>query len=61
MNIGFAMCGSFCTFDAVFPAMEAVAKEHTLIPIFSDSVSAIDSRFGTAREHRERAERICGR
>ena len=34
MTIGFAMCGSFCTFSRVFPVMEALAKEHTVIPIF---------------------------
>lgn len=59
MNIGFALCGSFCTFDRVFPAMEAIAKEHTLIPIFSNSAYTIDSRFGTHLAHIERAEEIC--
>ena len=61
MNIGFAMCGSLCTFAAVFPAMEAVAQEHTLIPILSQASAAIDSRFGPAREHIERVTKICGR
>jgi len=61
MNIGFAMCGSFCTFDAVFPAMEAVAKKHTVIPIFSSVSCGTDSRFGTAEEHIHRATEICGR
>ena len=27
MNIGFALCGSFCTFSKVFPVMEELAKE----------------------------------
>lgn len=61
MNIGFAMCGSFCTFDAVFPVMEAVVKEYTLIPILSFSSGSIDSRFGSARKHIERVTDICGR
>lgn len=60
MIIGFAMCGSFCTFSAVFPVMEELAKEHSLIPIFSTSSTCADSRFGTAQEHLARAERICG-
>ena len=60
MNIGFAMCGSFCTFEAVFPAMEAVAGAHALIPIVSNSVYSIDSRFGAAREHIQRICDICG-
>ena len=61
MTIGFAMCGSFCTFSKVFPVMEALAKEHTVIPIFSHSAATLNSRFGTAEEHLRRAEAICGR
>lgn len=61
MNIGFAMCGSLCTFDAVFPVMEAVAKTHTLIPILSRAAGTIDSRFGPAREHVQKVADICGR
>ena len=61
MNIGFAMCGSFCTFDAVFPIMETVAATHTLIPILSCCVQSIDSRFGTAQAHLQKATDICGR
>lgn len=61
MTIGFAMCGSFCTFSKAFPAMEALGKEHTLIPIFSPAVCTVDSRFGTAADHWARATDICGR
>ena len=61
MNIGFALCGSFCTYEKVFPIMESLAKEHTVIPIFSDNSYRVDSRFGTAEEHIQKAEKICGR
>ena len=61
MNIGFALCGSFCTFDKIFPVMEVLSAEHTLIPIFSHAACHYDSRFGTAQEHIERAIQICGR
>ena len=60
MNVGFAMCGSFCTYAAVFPVMEALSKKHTVIPIFSEASYSVDSRFGTAQDHRDRAEQICG-
>jgi len=60
MNIGFALCGSFCTYDKVFPAMKAIAEIHTLVPIFSEVSYTTDSRFGTHSEHIENAERICG-
>lgn len=60
MNIGFALCGSFCTFEQVFPAIEAVAKEHTVIPIFSEISYTTDSRFGSHLSHIEHVEKICG-
>ena len=58
--IGFAMCGSFCTFAPVFEALEEL---HTvfpdLIPIMSDVSYETDSRFGSAAAFRERLESIC--
>lgn len=60
MTVGFAMCGSFCTFDKIFPVMEQLAKKHQLIPIFSHSVYTLDSRFGTAAEHICKATMLCG-
>ena len=60
MTVGFAMCGSFCTFDKVFPIMEILAQRYTVIPIFSDISYSTDSRFGTAVDHITRAETICG-
>jgi dipicolinate synthase subunit B len=61
MNIGFAMCGSFCTFQKAFAAMEEVASIHTVTPIFSQAAYTVDSRFGTAQAHFDRAAAICGR
>lgn len=60
MKLGFAMCGSFCTFAQVFPIMEELASEHQLIPIFSPAAYSVDSRFGTAQEHIRKAADICG-
>ena len=60
MNIGFAMCGSFCTFSKTFPIMKLLSQEHTITPIFSDVTYNTDTRFGTALEHRITAEEICG-
>lgn len=60
MKIGFALCGSFCTFSRAFSAMEELAKEHCVIPIFSHNAQSIDSRFGDARDFLDRAKQICG-
>ena len=60
MNIGFALCGSYCTFSKVFPVMEALAKEHRVIPIFSDHVQKTGSRFGEPAEFYEKSFQITG-
>lgn len=60
MKIGFAMCGSFCTFHQVFPVMEQLAIRHEVLPIFSPVSYTTDSRFGTAQAHIRRAAEICG-
>ena len=61
MNIGFALCGSFCTYEKAFRAMEEVASIHTVTPIFSHCSYTTDTRFGTARQHIDRAIGICGK
>ncbi len=60
MNIGFAMCGSFCTFAQVFPVMELLSRDYKITPIFSDAAATVDSRFGSAAEHLALAADICG-
>ncbi len=60
MTVGFALCGSFCTYASVFPVMAELAKSHRVIPIFSQSAYTLDSRFGTAQSHIDRATAICG-
>ena len=61
MTVGFALCGSFCTYGRIFPVMERLAKNYDIIPIFSQSAYHMDSRFGTAAEHIASAETICGK
>lgn len=59
MTIGFALCGSYCTYDKVFPIMELLSRDYKLIPIFSNNSSCTDSRFGTAGEFLSTAAEIC--
>ena len=61
MNIGFAMCGSFCTYSKVFPVMEQLAEAHKVFPILSTASVTTDSRFGKADAFVTLAERICNR
>ena len=60
MNIGFAMCGSFCTYAQVFPVMELLSRDYKITPIFSNAAYTVDSRFGTATEHILNATEISG-
>ena len=60
MNIGFAICGSLCTFSTVFPIIEKIAKEHRVFPIMSDAAATIDSRFGTGQSHINEITALCG-
>lgn len=61
MVIGFAVCGSFCTYSQVFPVMEQLAASHEVIPIYSPAAYGTDTRFGSAQENIRRAASICGR
>ena len=60
MNIGFALCGSYCTFSKVFPVMEVLARENRVIPIFSENVQKTGSRFGEPAQFYEIAFQITG-
>ena len=60
MNVGFAMCGSFCTYGSVFPIMELLSRDYSVLPIFSNTAYTADSRFGTAADHIQAAAEICG-
>ena len=61
-KVGFAMCGSFCTFSHCFEALEKLKELGCeLVPVMSFNAYSIDTRFGTAKEHIQRMEDICGR
>ena len=60
-TIGFAMCGSFCTFSKAFEQMSAlVSAGYDVIPIMSQNACSTDTRFGSAADMVKRAEQITG-
>jgi dipicolinate synthase subunit B len=62
LTIGYALCGSYCTFEKAIAALEEVHKQFgKVIPIMSENAAATDSRFGTAESFKERIRTICGR
>lgn len=61
MHIGFAMCGSFCTFSKVFPIIELLTRDYQVTAILSDSAYRTSTRFGTADEHIRTITELCGK
>ncbi|MCR5792531.1 MAG: dipicolinate synthase subunit B [Lachnospiraceae bacterium] len=60
-TIGFAMTGSFCSFDKIFDVMaDFTTAGATLVPIVSDSVMHNRCRFGETAEYLEKISSICG-
>lgn len=48
-TVAFALCGSFCSFSAVLPQVEALRRRGwDVLPILSASAATQDTRFGTA-------------
>lgn len=61
-KIGFALCGSYCTFDKAINALEVLRTTYTdITPIMSENAYSTDSRFGTAKSFIDRVEAICDR
>ena len=60
IKLGFAMCGSFCTFQPVLRIMEKCKNlGYDLVPIMSQNASSIDTRFGKAEDFIWQVEDIC--
>ena len=61
LSVGFALCGSFCTFQKVIPCLrELVRRGARVTPILSEAAYSTDTRFGAAADIRREIESICG-
>ena len=61
-RIGFAFCGSYCTYSNAMDALEQVAARwEEVVPIVSERGVITDTRFGQAEAWLMEMERICGR
>ena len=61
ISVGFALCGSFCTFGKAIEQMRLlVASGARVTPIMSENAYSTDTRFGTAEHFRNELESICG-
>ena len=60
-TIGIAITGSFCTFDKMTGVIKTLtASGMRVIPIFSENVQHMDTRFGKAEDFRKKICEITG-
>lgn len=61
-SLAFALCGSFCTFEAAVPqAARLAAMGWQVLPVMSFAAAATDTRFGPAAGWKARLEAAAGR
>lgn len=60
--IGYALCGSFCTFSKSVQVLSTLKKSgYDILPIMSEIAADTDTRFGRAADFVGKIEDICGR
>lgn len=60
MKIGYAFCGSFCTFEKSIVELEKIVKDGAIVtPIMSFTAFDTNTRFGKASDINKRIEDIC--
>ena len=62
LRVGYAFCGSFCTFAQSMAALEKVTERYSNVqPIVSEISAVTDTRFGKAHDFLAEMERLCGK
>ena len=62
MNIGFAMCGSYCTHRSALEQLEKLCDlGFGIQPIMSENVYTTDTHFGSCGALKKRVRELCGR
>lgn len=59
--IGYAFCGSFCTFERSIQALKKLAESYEIQPIMSFNARSTDTRFGKAEDFVRKITEICAR
>ena len=60
-TVGFALCGSFCTFRKAIDALRALTAQYTVVPIFSDAAWEADTASARRRISGRRSRRCAAR
>lgn len=59
--IGYAFCGSFCTFDRSISVLKRLANDYDVLPIMSHNAASTDTRFGKSADFIKTITDICRR
>ena len=59
--IGYAFCGSFCTFDRSISVLKNLANSYEVLPIMSHNAASTDTRFGKSADFIKTITEICNR
>lgn len=60
-TVGYAICGSFCTFSKTIPQIRKLVDSGIkVLPIMSQTAYSTDTRFGEAKEFISEVEQITG-
>jgi len=60
-KLGFAVCGSFCTFEKTLALLETLCREYDVTPILSEAAASTDTRFGDAAPFCQKVEALTGK
>ncbi|SHI19363.1 dipicolinate synthase subunit B [Sporobacter termitidis DSM 10068] len=61
-SVGYAFCGSYCTFDKAIESLEKICGIYkSVTPIMSENAYKTDSRFGPAQGFIDKIEALCGK
>ncbi len=62
LTFGYALTGSFCTFDKSLKQIEyLLSKGISILPVMSFNAASVDTRFGKAESFIEKIEQLTGK
>ena len=60
IKLGFAICGSFCTFSKALEQIKILSEKYDITPVFSEFAYNTDTRFYEMKDYVGMVEAACG-
>ncbi|MDR1364544.1 MAG: dipicolinate synthase subunit B [Oscillospiraceae bacterium] len=61
INLALALCASFCNISNALGQIKKLSNIYNLIPIISENLASINTRFGKAEDIKNQIIQICGK